>query len=202
MDNVDFLELASYCVNRYKESHSSKNNEYVCTLYVAITEANRVLCSSTPHILRKAHQCILINQRSTKANTNWYSWFDVEYIDENGCVRGIDLGRGFKLYVTNAGQFSNMMMFLDYENNSIYKGFAPWDVQLTKIWELYTRVKDLQSKSEIELIAELFRKDETILKLEKEKEDFKYKEELLKQERNQYKDLLDEIKNMVEFKSK
>ena len=50
MGRVDFIEIAEYCVNRYKEAHNSQNDSYENTLYVAITSDNRILLSSTPHI--------------------------------------------------------------------------------------------------------------------------------------------------------
>ena len=200
MDKVDFIEIANYCVNRYKESHNNPENIYVDTLYAAITKDNQVLTSSTPHILRNANKCILIHQRSKLALSNWYSWYKIEYINEEGCVFDIELGNGFTLDIMAWGSYANQVMSLDYEGEHIYWCKRPWTDKLPKVWEMYTKVKDLKTKGEIALIAELFRKDETILKLEKEKEDFKYKEELLKQERDQYKDLLDEIKEMVESK--
>ena len=80
MANVDFVELAIYCANRYKEAHTEKNSErYVGTLYVCIAEDNSIMCSKTPHILRSAHQCILIHERSELAISNWYSWYRVEF---------------------------------------------------------------------------------------------------------------------------
>lgn len=198
MDNINFVELADFCVNRYKENHSGKTNVYDRTLYVSITEDNRVLCSYTPHILRNAYKCILVHQRSEKAVTNWYAWYTVEYIDEKGCVHGTKLENGFELYVTWLDKWSNMYMGLYYENNSLYTCYSPWEEHLPKIWELYTRVKDVKSKKEIFLISDIFNKDDTILKNEKEKEDLKFTEYLLKQERDQYKEMLDEIKKMLE----
>ena len=59
-------------------------------------------------------------------------------------------------------------------------------------------MKDFSTEKEINLTAELIRKDEKILELEKEVEDFTFTNQLLKQERDQYKELLDEIKEMVE----
>ena len=65
------------------------------------------------------------------------------------------------------------------------------------MWELYTRLKEVSLSKEIELISDLFRKDEQVLTLEKEIEDFKFSNNLLKQERDQYKELLDEIKEIT-----
>ena len=68
---------------------------------------------------------------------------------------------------------------------------------MAKIWKFYQKVKDISSEKEVKTIADLFRKDEKILELEKEIEGFKYENYLLEQQRNEYRDLLDEIKEMV-----
>ena len=68
---------------------------------------------------------------------------------------------------------------------------------MAKVWQLYSRVRGIESANEIKLIAELFKKNEKILELEKEIEDFRFSNRLLEQEREQYRDLLDEIRQIV-----
>ena len=197
MNKVDFIELANYCVNRYKESHTSQGERYEGTLYAAISEGNNILCSTTPHILGNAKECILIHQRSQVAISNWYSWYFVEYINSEGCVCGGNLGNGFTLNITAWGSFSNQVMSLDYNETHLYWCDTPWGASLPKVWKLYNRIKDVKSENEIELIVKLFNRDETILELEKEIEDFSFSNNLLKQERDQYKDLLKEIGDII-----
>jgi hypothetical protein len=71
-------------------------------------------------------------------------------------------------------------------------------LSIQKVWELYTKIKDIPTESERNLVIDLFKKDEKILELEKKVEDFTFTNQLLKQERDQYKELLDKIKEMVE----
>ena len=130
------------------------------TLFVAIVEGNRALCSKTPHILRDAGECILIHQRSEKAVTNWYSWYKVEYIDGEGCVFDGNLGEKFSLYIVSIDSFSNQRMQLSYDNRVIYSCRRPWEDHMAKVWQLYSRVRGIESANEIKLIAELFKKDE------------------------------------------
>jgi hypothetical protein len=77
---------------------------------------------------------------------------------------------------------------------------APWDLHLPQIWELYNRIKNVKSEKEINLIVDLFSKDEKILKLEKEIENFTFSNHLLMQERDQFRNLLKEIRDIVENK--
>ena len=148
--------------------------------------------------MKNATKCILVHQRSELAVSNYYFWYNVEFIDENGCVFDGNLGNGFKLDVSAWGQFSNQMMSLLYNQSSLYWCRPPFEDHIAKVWEIYSRLKDFSTEKEINLTAELIRKDEKILELEKEVEDFTFTNQLLKQERDQYKELLDEIKEMVE----
>ena len=88
-------------------------------------------------------------------------------------------------------------MQLSYDNRVIYSCRRPWEDHMAKVWQLYSRVRGIESANEIKLIAELFKKDEKILELEKEIEDFRFSNRLLEQEREQYRDLLDEIRQIV-----
>ena len=73
-------------------------------------------------------------------------------------------------------------------------------MHLPQIWELYNRIKNVKSEKEINLIVDLFSKDEKILKLEKEIENFTFSNHLLMQERDQFRNLLKEIRDIVENK--
>lgn len=198
MDKIDFIELATFCVNRYKESHNTNSNRYAGTLYVGILEDNRVMCSITPHVLGNCVKSILVHRRDTLAQTNSYYWYDIEFIDENGCVSDGNLGNGYSINVRAWGQYSNQIMSLDYNHSHMFWCRPPFEDHMAKLWEIYIRLKDVPTEKEINLTAELIRKDEKILELEKEVEDFSFTNQLLKQERDQYKELLDEIKEMVE----
>jgi hypothetical protein len=200
MEKIDFFELATYCTNKYRESHNTNNNSYAGTLYVAILEDNQVMCSKTPHILRNCVKCILVHRRDTLAQTNSYYWYNVEVIDENGCIYDGNLGNGYSIEVNAWGQYSNQIMSLDYNSSHLFWCRPPFEDHMPKVWELYTRLKDVPTEKEIKLIADLFRKDEKILELEKEIEDFKFTNLLLEQERNQYKEMLDEIRDVVKNK--
>ena len=57
--------------------------------------------------------------------------------------------------------------------------------------------KKMETDKEIELTARLFRSDEKILEMERKIASHELANQLLEQERDQYKSLLDEIKEMV-----
>ena len=192
-----FKELSEFCVNRYKESITGENERYVNTLYVAITEENEVYCSNTPQILSKAHKCILIHSCSALAYTNWHTWYTLEYINKDGSVTEGFLGNGFRIYTHWVGSWANQRMFLKHEDLEIFSCQAPFEDKMQKVWDLYLRVKKAKSNAEIELIAEMIEKDETILEQGKEIANLKFTNKLLEKQKKQYKQLLDEIKELV-----
>lgn len=197
MADTDFIELATYCQNRFKEKHSKQHDYYVGTLFVAITNEGKVIPSTTPHILKHAEQCVLLHERAELAVTNYYSWYRVEFINKDGVVYDQRLDNRFTLVIGASNGFSNQIMWLKCDDETIYSCKKPWENSIGKVWNLYSRVKNVNSFTEIKLIAESFQKDEKILDLEKQIEDFKFTKHLLEQQRNQYKSQLDDIKDLL-----
>ena len=199
MNETNFIEIAEYCIKQYKEKFTTNEDcHYVDTLYACITRNNMVLCSKTPHILKEAYNCILIHCRSAKALVHWYNWYSVEYIDEKGCVHENNLDENFKLKISAWGSNDNQIMRLSYEGNNLYLTGLPWEDKLQHVWDLYSIVKNLKTKQEILLAAKLFEQESEISKLTSDINGYKFENELLKRERDQYKDLLDSIKSIVE----
>ena len=197
-----FKDIAKFCVNRYKESFDADNtdNVYVDTLYVSIDNYNNLTCSTTPHVLNEACECLLIHRRRALAVTNSYYWYKIEYIDEEGAVTDGILKKGFSLWTGAGGSFSNQIIQLQYQQRILYTCFCPFETNLQHLWDAYCRFKKAKSDAEIELIDELIEKDEKILDLMREVEGFKFSNYILEKERNQYKKLLNEIRDIVKNK--
>lgn len=200
MSQVDFKEIAKFCIEEYKQAVTSEYSGYISTLYVSIDSNNEVLCSRTPHILSHAEQCILIHSKRELAVTNWYDWYSVDYINEDGCVLGKNLGNGFKLETLAGGSYSNQIMQLSSEKRVIFTCRPPYENQMQKVWNIYRRAKKCESEQSIELLAEIIDKEENNLNLEKEILDLKFSNYILEKQNKQYKQLLKEIKELVENK--
>lgn len=198
MANVDFVELAKYCQQKFKEQHEREDERYIDTLFVSIGENGSIKHSKTPHVLKDAYQCILVHQKSKLALKYWYGWYSVEFIDDEGCVHGINLDDNYKLYVSSWGSYSNQVMCLDYADNHLYWFGSPFEKKISQAWELYSKVKDIKNEAEIKLIAELYRKDEQIFELQNGNANLKFTNVLLEQEKQLYQGLLEEIKGMCD----
>ena len=194
MDRIDFVELAAFCTSRAKDGYTHWAGKYERTHYVCILEDNTIRYSMTPHILRNANKCILMHEMSEIPISNIYYWYEFEYINPEGCVYASDLENGFELTSFKRKQESP---FIELRNNNkcLY-----YNLNIQKVWELYLKIKDVSSETEMKLIADLFKKEEIIFELEKETEDLSFANHLLKLERDQYKDLLKDINDIVKNK--
>ena len=196
MAEIDFVKLAEYCQQKNRETHTVDGERYRETLFVSIEDGNALRYSMTPHVLCNARQCILVHCWDELAVRNWYSQYKVEFIDSDGCVHG-SLDENFRLSVGN-----HMGLYYTRYPFSLYwfewKHSNPDMEKFSKAWELYLRLKDIKSVSEIKLIAEMYMKDDKIFELEQKNEDLEFSNILLKQEKEQYQELLDEIKEIVE----
>ena len=196
MGKVDFIELAEFCTKRYKELNTSPRDRYVGTLYVAILEDNQLKCSTTPHVLKDAVKCMMIHERSALAETLWHPYGLLEFIDSEGCVHDSNLGNDFNLTISR-WEYDYLKINLSYKDNRLYMCGKPFDKNIFKIWNLYTTIMNMTSVSEMRLIVDAFEKDERIVELKGQIEDVKFTNNLLERERDQYKDMLDEIKDLI-----
>lgn len=198
MEEINFIELATFCQNEKREAYEKMNNtSYAFTIFIAIAEDNQALASRTPHILSNAQKCIFIHARSTLAITNRYNWYDVQFINEFGQVLEDALDDEFTLDVYAYGGYSNQRIALSADGIQYYSANMSCDNSVAELWKLYIRLKDAKTRTERELISDLFRKDKRILELEKEVEDFKFKTHLLEEEKSMYKGLLKEVQELV-----
>lgn len=199
---IDFVELGTYCQTEYRKSLDSQKEEYRKTLFVAIKDDNNISISTTPHILSYASKCILIHECSSLAVTNWYTWYLVQFINEKGEVLVNRIDQEFKLLIAACGGYANQRLGLSADGIEYLSYPVPWEASWEKciktMWNLYVRLKQAKTKSERELISALFRKDQKILELEKANQDFEYKTHLLESEKEMYKGILDDIKNILE----
>lgn len=196
----NFLEIATYCQNRYKESLITSNKKYIKTLFVKIDEEGVVSASTTHHILSNAVSCILIHERSELAVSCWHKWYKVEFVNSKGEVRDNRLDDFFRLDTFQSGSFSNQRMALRDDQNEYCNYALPCEKHLQSIWNLYLRLKEVKTPSERKIIADLFSKDEKIQQLLEQNRDLEFTNILLEKERDQYKELLKEIQKLVKGK--
>lgn len=198
---IDFVEIGKYCQEEFKKEHNSERENYRKTLFVSIQDDNRIRVSTIPHVLSNASKCLLIHEYSALAVTNWYSWYKVQFISEEGEVLDERLDEEFKLWTNTVAGWKNQYLELYADDSKYYSCEAPWNKEdIQSVWNLYVRLKQASTECERSLIASLFEKDQTILELEKANRNFEYKVQMLEEERDLYKGILDDIKDLFKHK--
>lgn len=197
--NINFIELAIYCQQLYEESlDGHEHDKYKSTLYFAIDENNDIFSSTIPTILKNARKCILVHERRSYAISRWHSWFEIDYINENGEVFRNKIDDEIRIFITKCGSYANQKLRLaDNEGYVYYLAGSPWDITIKKAWKLYLQLKEAKTKSERTLISRIYKANEDIFEQKKLNEELKYTKILLEQERDMYKGLLDEIQKLV-----
>lgn len=195
---IDFVEIGKYCQEEFKKEHNSERENYRKTLFVSIQDDNRIRVSTIPHVLSNASKCLLIHEYSAQAVTNWYSWYKVQFISEEGEVLDERLDEEFKLLTRPMYGWKYQYLELYADDSNYYSCEAPWNKEdIQSVWNLYVRLKQASTECERNVIASLFQKDQTILELEKANRNFEYKVQLLEEERDLYKGILDDIKDLL-----
>ena len=199
--NIDFVELGTYCQTEYRKTLNHLTDKYRKTLFVAIKDDNSISVSATPHILSNASKCIMIHERLSLAISNWYSWYVVQFINENGEVLVNRIDNDFELHTVSCGGYDSQWLELCADNRTYYSCKAHWkEDDIKSIWELYVKLKQATTKCERNLIASLFEKYKTILEWEKADQNLERKTQLLENEKIMYKEILDDIKLFFEAK--
>ena len=199
--NIDFVELGTYCQTEYRKTLNHLTDKYRKTLFVAIKDDNSISVSATPHILSNASKCIMIHERLSLAISNWYSWYVVQFINENGEVFVNRIDNDFELHTVSCGGYDSQWLELCADNRTYYSCKAHWkEDDIKSIWELYVKLKQATTKCERNLIASLFEKYKTILEWEKADQNLERKTQLLENEKIMYKEILDDIKLFFEAK--
>ncbi len=195
---TDLIEVAIYCQKIFSDRCASENNcKYLKTMFVAIMDDDTVRVSYTPHILRNAVKCILVHSKSKLAFTNWYTWYFVQFIDENYAVHDEMLEDNFTLSVVATGTYSNQIMELSRGIRCIYCCSEPFDNKMSEIWHLYIECKKLKTEEEISLFSESICKGKEIEDLKKEMEENRIIDSINKDRIQKYESLLNDLKEVM-----
>ena len=220
MNEASIYDIAVFCHNRFKETilENLIDDIEACfmPLYCAIIEDDTILCSKTPHILKNSaiKQCLIIHEYGTRKknyNYKWNVWPSLEFIDSDGSVHGglidgglnkdVSMGRDFfiKMKTPRNHEYELTLLYSDNELY-LYGCDSSWENTASKVLKLYCLLKKASSLEEMKLAVELYKNDDDSLQLNEDIKDFGIAHQLLKKERDQYKELLDQIKELCQKK--
>lgn len=203
---MDFVDKAIQRINQIKKEYEENHKGYEGTTFLAIQEENQLLCSIDPSVLETANRCILVHKSSTvdfyTGHPNYTFYYDVEHINENGEVFNESIDKDFKLYAMRYAYERDHTLYLTsdgvcYTCCPLWMYTASIRESFQSVWNLYTELKKVDTPKERTVIVELYKKDEKILQQKKEIANFSYANALLERERDMYKGLLDDIKDLL-----
>ena len=194
----------------YRELYHVKIH-YVKTIFIAIQEEINVRCSTDPCVLENAKQCILVHMGKQYDNSylckGWFDWVDVGFINEHGDTFEESLDKEFWLFVDNHTRY-NQTLNLKSSDGILYSCLPSWDnmaniqYNFQLMWNLYNELKKTACTKERARIVRLYEQDEKILQQKKEIANFSYANALLEKERDMYKGLLDDTRQLLPQENK
>lgn len=195
MDIFEKKQIVEKCI---KKIQKEKGDNYIDTLYIAIDAAESVQESTDDSVLEFAEKIILIHSYRELAVTNYYVWYDIDFIDENGLVLRDQFDSAFRVYIGFVGQYANKAIYfvLDKTNTTLY--FESYPCKMQKIWNLYLKCKECKTEKEMQLLCKLVKKDSEIEILKLDMEEQNFVKLFLEQQSKLYEKILDTIKRMLE----
>lgn len=205
---MNIADLAKQQAELNIRKHRGDFTNYFETIYIAIREGNHVVCSKHPIVLENAKNCILVHKRSCSICdygvwVGWYDYYDVEYISETGDPLEECIDKYYRLFVRQNKYNEERKLVLKSSDGFVYECSPSWNNMASiqdcfqSVWNLYNELKKVETAKERATIVELYKKDETILNQKKEIANFSYANALLEKERDMYKGLLDDIKQLI-----
>ena len=198
---ANLTEKAKERIAVQKEKYHRYEKEYQGTLCFGISESDTISQADLDD-LKIFHKCILLHLREELAVTIRYNHYDIEFIDEHGLKVPSPFDDELKVRTHNATyhEFERIELFY-YDGwpwtKELYSCTPPFEKSFKSLWELYTLLRKLKQPKEWDVVARIYRQDETILQQKKEISNFSYANALLEKERDMYKGLLDDIRKLL-----
>lgn len=198
MSNIDFVSLAKQCQETIKgKTTIPECGKYDKTFFISISDNNIVTHSIDPEILKNAKRCILIHRSEEKTYKKWYSRYYFQMIDENGCIHEEEIDDNFSMDIQQPTSSQDTKLSLYKDDTIIYSCYPPYEKEIAKFWKVYLKARECTTLKEAELLCQLIEKDNEILELQRENDGLQYARALVTMERDQYKTLLEEIRQLV-----
>lgn len=195
MDIFEKKQIAEKCIKKYKKE---KGDKYINTLFVAIHSDDSVQESMDDSVLEMAEKFMLIHSYRELAVTNYYTWYDIDFVEDNGSVLRDQFDSNFRVYISFLGQYSCKVIYFVFDETDTTLYFESYPCEMQKIWNLYLKCKECKTEKEMQLLCELVKKDSEINVLKLDVEEQNFVKLFLEQQNKQYEQILAEIKRMFE----
>jgi hypothetical protein len=207
--DFSFIEIAKEVVFEFKTKFDNeKDRDFVnYQLYVSILDDGNIQTSTSPNVLKKGKECLIILAYSSLAVTNYYRWYAIKHIDKNGNIHEGFNSDVWSIEINWIGSWANKQIILKKEGEELYSVGVwsldnPLEEPFQKLWDFYKIVKNCSSTKEIHYVAENYELKERIKKQDDVIRGLDFVKKKLEMERDQYRSLLKEMKEMIKGDNK
>ena len=205
MEKMTLIEQAVKRQEYFKQDCDKYVDKKHCnyTIFCAIYEDNTMETSKSPTILDGAVECLMIHHWVELKITNWYPWFSLEYINEKGVVtRGV-LENGYTINLCKGWNFfENMDIRLERYGEKIYESSyntkTPFEEKMKYVWSVFCKCVLCETTEEAKLIGKIAKNEMEILDLKQQLTEKEYCEKIHKKEIEMYRNLLEELKSILD----
>lgn len=204
---VNIIDIANFCRQEIEDKCKDSDRRWgYDILYVTVNENDKLVTSKTPHILSSGHPCIIIHSWHQLAETIAYDTYHVHVIGENGGVSDGKLDSSFSIKI-EAARFNTPARINLYHNcTKVYSDYiSSWqkghdcEDLIRFIYSLYSKCKSqCETTLECKMLCKLAEQEKTIEALNERLSECSFKDSLLQLELEGYKNLLNQIKSLIE----
>lgn len=204
---VNIIEIANFCRQEIEDKCKASDRRWgYGILYATVNENEELVTSKTPHILSSGRTCIIIHSWDQLAETIAYDTYHVHVIRENGEVSDGKLDSNFSIKI-EAARFNTPARINLYHNcTKVYSDYiSPWqkghdcEDLMRFIYTLYAKCKSqCETTLECKMLCKLAEQEKTVEALNERLSEYSFKETLLQKELDSYKNLLDQVKSLIE----
>ena len=150
--DFSFIEIAKEVVFEFKTKFDNeKDRDFVnYQLYVSILDDGNIQTSTSPNVLKKGKECLIILAYSSLAVTNYYRWYAIKHIDKNGNIHEGFNSDVWSIEINWIGSWANKQIILKKEGEELYSVGVwsldnPLEEPFQKLWDFYKIVKNCSS---------------------------------------------------------
>jgi hypothetical protein len=203
-EKINFVEIAEKVVANFRDNISVPELRYYVhnPLFVLIDEEENIRVSFLPDVLNEAKECMIILTYNNKnqGSIYYYPHYKVFRIKDDGMVQEGYSKEGWKIYITGTYYTSPSQILLSKDKTSIFCSHWKGEESLYEVWRVYKKCKECETATEAKLIGENSQLLEEIETLKGKNKELELLNKIAETTKKQYKDLLEEIKSLLEEK--
>lgn len=203
-DRINFVEIAEKVVANFRDNISVPELRYYVhnPLFVSIDEEEQIRVSFLPDVLNGAKECMIILTYNNKnqGSIYYYPHYKVFRIKDDGMVQEGYSKEGWKINITGTYYTSPSQIQLSKDKTSIFCSHWKGEESLYEVWSVYKKCKECETATEAKLIGKNSQLLEEIETLRGKNKELEFLNKIAETTKNQYKDILEEIKSLLEEK--